>query len=607
MSRTLRIIIGVLLVPVALAIMVGVVFAVGRLSSGGEIIGKVAVGDVELGGLSSSDARDQLQVLQDRLASTPVAVTAAGVQFSLDPAAIGFQIDTAAALETAMSQGRTGHLGTQFVWWIGHLGGEPIDLEYPFSINDQALANILDDWEVNGIASPAFPGEVTVNDGEVSARYPATGIGIDREAARALLLAALGDPNRLPVELPTSVLAPSLTSADVDAAVAEAEALLDGSVFLTSEPTGRQLVVTPSVLGQSLRVTRDDSASTPVFRFTWDAAPIEELITPMLESLSTTAADARLEIDVTTDAITIVPSVPAREPDLQALPQQVDVAARAEARTADLLYNEGIEPEVTTADIKALGVKGKISEFTTQHKCCENRVTNIHLIADAADGAIVMPGETWSLNEYVGQRTTALGYLPAAAIIMGEMYCCDSPINIGGGTSQFTTTLYNAIFFAGLEDVEHTPHSIAISRYPEGREATLGWMEPDLVFRNNTNAAVVIRTSYTGTSLTVKMYGDNGGIKVEAGLSSRYNFSGISRRYVSNPSLPCETQRVKQQGSGGWSVDVYRYITYPDGRKTTETWSWHYSGATLIIERNTESCPTTTTAPPETTTTIPSP
>jgi vancomycin resistance protein YoaR len=283
----------------------------------------------------------------------------------------------------------------------------------------------------------------------------------------------------------------------------------------------------------------------------------------------------------------------------------VNVAARSAVRTADLLYNEGTEPEVTTADIEALGVKQKISEFTTQHKCCENRVTNIHLIADAADGAIVMPGDTWSLNAYVGQRTTALGYLRAPAIIMGELHCCDDPINIGGGTSQFTTTLYNAIFFAGLEDVEHTPHSIAISRYPEGREATLGWMEPDLVFRNNTNAAVIIRTSYTDTSVTVKMYGDNGGIKVEAGLSNRYNFSGIGKRYVSNPDLPCETEQIKQQGSGGWSVDVYRYITYPDGRKTTETWTWHYTGATLIIERNTETCSTTTTTPPDTTTTVP--
>jgi vancomycin resistance protein YoaR len=612
MSKTLRIIIGILLVPVALAIMVGVLFAAGRMSNGGEVMGRIViggaevdrmiVGGAELGGLGSSDALNQLQALQDRMMSTPVPVTIAGHEFSLDPSAVGFQIDRTAALETAMAQGRTGHLGTQFSWWVKHLGGQPVSFPIPFTISDQALLETLRDWEADGIDDPAFPGEVTISEGKVSARYPKIGTGIDIEAARGLLMTALGDPNRVPVELPTADLAPTLTNADIDAAVAEAEGMLNGPVTLASAPTGGEVVIPESVLGQSLSVTRDDSTTTPVFRFTWRLAPLQAFIEPLWDSLSTPTVDARLDIDVTTDIVTVVPGIQAQEPDLDRLTQQVDVAARSQAKAASLLYMEGAEPEVTTADIQALGVKGKISEFTTQHKCCENRVTNIHLIADATNGAIVMPGETWSLNAYVGQRTSAKGYLPAPAIIMGELHCCDDPINIGGGTSQFTTTLYNAIFFAGLEDVEHTPHSIYITRYPEGREATLGWMEPDLVFRNNTNAAVVIRAYYTDTTLTVKFYGDNGGIKVEAGKSDRYNFSGINKRYIEDPTLPCGTEKVKQQGSGGWSVDVYRYITFPDGRKTTETWRWHYSGASLIIERNSATCPT---VPPETTTTVP--
>ena len=94
------------------------------------------------------------------------------------------------------------------------------------------------------------------------------------------------------------------------------------------------------------------------------------------------------------------------------------------------------------------------------------------------NGAIVMPGETFSLNEHVGQRTEEKGFRRAGAIIGPIIECCDDPANIGGGVSQFTTTLYNAVFFSGLEDVDHTPHTLYISRYPEGREATLGWPEP---------------------------------------------------------------------------------------------------------------------------------
>jgi hypothetical protein len=243
------------------------------------------------------------------------------------------------------------------------------------------------------------------------------------------------------------------------------------------------------------------------------------------------------------------------------------------------------EAEVSTQDILDLGITEKISEFTTFHNCCENRVINIQLIADAVDGVMVAPGETWSLNEHVGERTREKGYVPAGAIIGGSVECCDSPINIGGGTSQFTTTLYNAIFFAGMEDVAHQPHTIYFSRYPEGREATLGFPEPDLVFRNNTDAYVLIDTSHTDTSITVKFFGDNGGIEVEAGLSDRYNFTGVRRRVEYTTDVTPGEERV-QPGSGGWAVDIYRYITYPDGTETTEEWTWQYTGAVEVVERH---------------------
>jgi hypothetical protein len=194
-----------------------------------------------------------------------------------------------------------------------------------------------------------------------------------------------------------------------------------------------------------------------------------------------------------------------------------------------------------------------IGEFTTYYKCCKSRVTNIHLIADAVDGAVVAPGETWSINEHVGRRTTAKGYVAAGAIIGGELICCDHPDNIGGGTSQFATTLYNAVFFAGLEDVTHQPHSIYFSRYPLGHEATLGWTVPDLVFRNDTTTPVTIETSHTATSVTVKLVGYNGGRNVHVSVTG------------------------SATTIGGGTVTVSRTISYPDGETTSQTWTHHYN------------------------------
>lgn len=596
MPKILRIMLIALLVPVGLALMVGIVFASDRLTRGGEVLGRVSVAGVELGGLSEEDALAELHGLEDRLTASPIPVTVAGHQLTLSPSAVGFNLDEDTLVREAMAQGRDGHLGTQFGWWMTHFTSDGRELALAYTYDEAALAVAIADWETTSLDDPPFAGEVGVDNGRITFQYPTAGTGIDREQALAVLGSALGDPARGEVNLATRVLDPPLDPAAVDAAVARARTLLAGDVTLLSGPTGGRLVIPAELLGRSLTVTRDDGTSPPVFRFDWNSAALGTFLATHREGLTTEPTDASLHIDVETDEVSITPSTPGLEPDPGALVERVDQAARSSTRMANLPYREGAKPAVSTEDIESLGVKGLIGEFTTPHNCCEARVINIHLIADATDGAMVMPGETFSLNEHVGQRTAAKGYVPAPAIIAGELACCDSPINIGGGTSQFTTTLYNAVFFAGLEDVRHTPHSEWIGRYPEGREATLGWPEPDLVFRNNTENAIVIRVSYTDTSMTVKIYGDNGGLQVEAGLSNRYNYTGVVTRYVRNPEIAPGEEHVKQSGSGGWTVDVYRYITYPDGHRTTEKWTWHYSGLYRIIERN--PCMFTHTCPP---------
>lgn len=206
-----------------------------------------------------------------------------------------------------------------------------------------------------------------------------------------------------------------------------------------------------------------------------------------------------------------------------------------------------LTPNVPPVRMKVIG------EFTTYHSCCQSRVTNIQLIADAIDGAVVQPGATWSLNDHVGRRTKAKGYVEAGALIGGKIVTSGTITNIGGGTSQLTTTLYNAVFFAGLDDVYHRPHSVYFSRYPLGREATLSWPGPDLKFRNDTEHPLTIDTSHTSTSVTVKIIGSNGG-----------------RTVTSTTSGSATTN------SGG-SVTVRRVIQYRDGTRVTETWFHRYN------------------------------
>ncbi|MBI2704572.1 MAG: VanW family protein [Actinobacteria bacterium] len=180
--------------------------------------------------------------------------------------------------------------------------------------------------------------------------------------------------------------------------------------------------------------------------------------------------------------------------------QKIPAALKAGTQRVDLEMALAM-PERDRAWAESMKIETKVAEFTTPHACCEPRVMNIQRIADTVRGAVIPPGETFSLNGYVGQRTREKGYVEAPVIYNATM-----STDIGGGVSQFAVTTFNAAFFAGLDIPEYQMHSEYISRYPYGREATISWEKPDLKIKNNTPFGVMLWTSYTGTSITVAVY-----------------------------------------------------------------------------------------------------
>jgi vancomycin resistance protein YoaR len=225
----------------------------------------------------------------------------------------------------------------------------------------------------------------------------------------------------------------------------------------------------------------------------------------------------------------------------------VEAAARA-GQTEVSVPGTAVAPATRPANLA--GVDQLIGTFTTYHPCCAARVTNIHLIAKIVDGTVVAPGKTFSLNGKVGERTRDKGFVPAPAIVAGEL-----EDQLGGGVSQFSTTLFNAAWFAGLPILEHQPHSKYISRYPPGREATLDYDTIDQVFRNTTKTAVVIRTMTTDTSVTVALYGHTGDRTVSS---------------TTGPRLP--------RDGGGFSITVQRQVRDRGAVTGSDTLRWTYTG-----------------------------
>jgi vancomycin resistance protein YoaR len=157
-------------------------------------------------------------------------------------------------------------------------------------------------------------------------------------------------------------------------------------------------------------------------------------------------------------------------------------------------------PTLTAERLK--GVNGRLATFATTASGSPKRLHNIRLAARAIDGTLLSPGEVFSINKTVGERTQARGYRTAPVFQEREKVP-----GIGGGVSQVTGTLFNAAALAGLSIKEVHPHSRPVAYLPPGRDATLAWQAKDLRFANNTQAPVFIEYVVRGSRLVVNVYG----------------------------------------------------------------------------------------------------
>jgi vancomycin resistance protein YoaR len=621
----------------ALFLLVAGGFGIARALGQEEILGDVRVEGVQLGGLTREEAIDALDVLEERIGSTPHRFVVAGTDTSLRPAEVGFRLDTDRIVDEAFTVGREGGVSDQFRWWLGAFFSKteiPID----GTIDDDATAAVLDEWDISVVGDPPTPGGIEIDGTTPIPVYPVPGRQVDRDEAPTLILETVLGVRDQPTAVPVVDAASRVTRSEVDRAVNQAELWLSAPIRLRAAEAEVEFVFTPAQLADALRNEVVDGTRIELF---FDVEVIDRILVAAREGLEQPPVDARFEVGEYD--VEIVPGRPGTLIDPEETAQELARVASSTVRLGTLPFAEGVDPEVTTEDLEALGITHLVSQFTTYHSCCQNRVTNIHLFADTVTGAIVMPGETFSLNEHVGRRTTEKGYLEDGTIVQGELV-----ETVGGGVSQFATTFYNAVFWGGYEDITHRPHSFYFSRYPEGIEATISWPVPELEFRNEDEQAVMIVTEYTDTSITVKFYGDNDGRiivgeqsggrtsievveeggpdskVVSADVSGRFSFTEPEVEYRPNPELARGEQDEVQSPGQGWTVNVTRTIT-ENGTETVEEWTVRYRARRQIIEMHPcdlaelegvdvpgfqppDDCPdpTTTTTSSSTTTTVPS-
>ena len=307
---------------------------------------------------------------------------------------------------------------------------------------------------------------------------------MDRSTAADALEAAYVDGDT--AELTLAKAEPDISQADVQDALNDfANPAVSGPVTLVFDTT--RVTLRPADFSPALGMKPEDGALVPDL----DEKKLAKLVRSRFARTDGAPVDATVEI--VNGKPRVVPAKPGVDYDPSDIssaflelvvkdPGQREMKVKATVKDADF----------TTKDARALGIKERVSTFTTYYPYAEYRNINIGRAAELVNGTLLKPGETFSLNDTVGERTAENGFTKGFIISDGVF-----KEDFGGGVSQMATTTFNAMFFAGLEDVEHKPHSFYIDRYPVGREATVAWGAVDLRFKNDTDHGVLIQANVT--------------------------------------------------------------------------------------------------------------
>ena len=250
--------------------------------------------------------------------------------------------------------------------------------------------------------------------------------------------------------------------------------------------------------------------------------------------------------------------------DLSAARMQYNAAGNGDTIVIPMIYTE---PSVTTESLSNLLFRDVLSEKSTSLSgSSSNRINNITLAAAAINGTILNPGETFSYNGTVGERTSAKGYRPAGAYVGGKIVQ-----EVGGGICQVSSTLYCCVLYADLEVVDRSNHMFTVGYLPLGLDATVNWGTVDFKFANDSDYPIKVVSYVSGSHLTMQIVGtklDDSYVETKYVLISSTPYQIVEQE---DESIPEGETKVETSGHTGYVVDTYKYFYDGEGDLLSKT------------------------------------
>jgi vancomycin resistance protein YoaR len=554
---------------VGLALLVGLAFAGSRneLAAGTEVAG------VDVGGLTKHEAVGKLDTLFERQSARPATFVAGDNTYSFAANQLAVQPDWSSAVAAAQRAGDGfGPLRGFRRIRARVFGAEVLPR---VAVSNAALEYALDQIADDVDQQPR--NAALVRKGLRFRVVPErTGTRLDRDAAAETIVRTLGrlDRMRAATTLPISVASPKMTAQMLAGSAASARLAVSQPVIVKA--AGRSFRLPRWRLAGLLRLPRDGST-----RLAIAGAAADAYFRQLSETVGRSPRDAGF--GVYGESVQVIPARDGLEVNV---PQAARAILRAATRPTNRVARLTIVragPKRSTADALALGIDRRMSSYKTYYSGTADRITNLQLGVKALDGTLVAPGGTFSLNDAIGERTVERGF-KSAPVIIGTEYAEE----VGGGTSQVATTAFNAAWEAGLRITERHPHSLYISRYQLGRDATVYWPSLDLKFVNDTKSWVLVKGFAESDGISIAIYGGEDR-RVDSSATALVVTGPVPVDRVRDPKLAKGKTVVDAEGTAPTRTTATRKIYSADGDLIrSETWTTSYEGETRVVRVGTK-------------------
>ena len=545
---------GVLACIVGLGLLV-VVWGGAVVATTQHVFAGSTVSGVDVGDTSPDEARRLVAEQIDSALARPVVVAVNDSTDTLVPADSGVAVDADASVDRL-----TGPTINP-VTLIKRLSGTDVDA---VTTVDSAELTAALNARLDTLATGTADAVVTIEGTTPVVTPGSDGTGLDVEASVKALSSGwpLGKES---ISLVGGTAKPAITDEDARAFVdAVLTPMLSDDITITASgtdvervATGKQLVLTPNRLADVISVSTADGALSVDF----DSQRLHDDVISAMGPIETQAVNAGWTIDGSATGAAgarpryVSPS-PGQGIDMDSLTQQLlDAGTTGSSSAARTIVIPMMitQPEIVTAEAD-WGVVEVTGEFSTPFNSEPGRDQNLIRGAEQMNGQIVMPGETFSVEEALGPVDYEHGFTDAGVISNGQHVDA-----LGGGLSQIGTTMFNVGFEAGMDDVEHHPHSYYFSRYPAGREATLWTGQKDVKFANSTPYAALIQAWVADGEVHARIWSTHY-YDVSITSSERYNYRPVQT--ITRPAgAGCQSY---SGGSAGFDITVTRTRTAPD-------------------------------------------